>query len=357
MHQQRVEVGRVAAARHAHGGDRKRHIRPVLAGRLGDLGAAHQLDRGLAVLGAGIETGIVNRHPARVAHRIGHPQGGLGSCGGGKLDPYLEMARRFGAAIGFEARQFAVDVALLACGVADRAVGGCDFIRHRRERRAPLADRARLALLADPDRRGLGEVLGEFAPRLGRADDPLQILALIPQRLDPLVDVGQVGRRHQVRRSRIDGADRQLGAGIALDPQRGRIEPHREILRDERVVSGRQVQRDDAGDARAIGIDRHSIDLRGRIEIGRMQRPGNQRTDQHQAGGHKTIRNPSHHIPPGRHRIARDERRAKREGAPFLTVRRSEEETGSIEVSVRRDHGAVAAAGWRSGVRGIALPS
>ena len=39
-------------------------------------------------------------------------------------------------------------------------------------------------------------------------------------------------------------------------------------------------------------------------EIGRVERPDNQRARQHQAGGHKTIRSPSHHIPPGKRRIA-----------------------------------------------------
>jgi len=44
-------------------------------------------------------------------------------------------------------------------------------------------------------------------------------------------------------------------------------------------------------------------------------------------------------------------------GAPFLVVRRGEEAAGSIEVSVRRDHGTVAAAAWRERVKGIFLPS
>jgi hypothetical protein len=145
----------------------------------------------------------------------------------------------------------------------------------------------------------------------------LQIGALIVKRLDALVDLGEILRQQRPRQLGVDRADRELRSALALDPQRGRIEPHREIPGDERVVAGRQIQRDDAGDARAIGIDGHGIDLRGRIEIGRMQRPGNQRTRQHQAGGHKIIRNPTHDIPPEKRRMARETN-----GAPGSTARR-----------------------------------
>ncbi|MTV15906.1 MULTISPECIES: hypothetical protein [Bradyrhizobium] len=55
--------------------------------------------------------------------------------------------------------------------------------------------------------------------------------------------------------------------------------------------------------------------------------------------------------------MARDERRAGLDCAPFLVVRRSEEGTGSIEVSLRHDSGVAGAAAWRGRVNGIYLPS
>ena len=77
LHDQRSDPAHCRRARCARS-RRERDIRPVLAGGLGNLGAAHQFERRLAVLGAGVETGVVERRPARVAHRIGHPQRRLG---------------------------------------------------------------------------------------------------------------------------------------------------------------------------------------------------------------------------------------------------------------------------------------
>jgi hypothetical protein len=111
-------------------------------------------------------------------------------------------------------------------------------------------------------------MLGEFAPHLGGGDRAVKIGALVLQRLDLLVDLGQVGGRDRLWRARIDRADGELLAGLALDPQRGAIQPQREILRHQRVVAGGQIKRDDTGDARAIGIDGDGIDARRRIEIG-----------------------------------------------------------------------------------------
>ena len=50
-HDQRLQFGPAAAFRGAHGRDRERDIRPILAGLLHDLGAADQFERGLALAG------------------------------------------------------------------------------------------------------------------------------------------------------------------------------------------------------------------------------------------------------------------------------------------------------------------
>ena len=149
LHDQRIQIRRLAAARGAHGGNAERDIGPVLAGVLGDFGAAHQFERRLAVFCAGVETGVIERRPARVAHRISHPQRRLGRGGGGDFDSNLELARRLLRLVGFQPRDFAVEFALLALGVADRAVGGSHFLTDRGKGRAPFGDRARLALVAD----------------------------------------------------------------------------------------------------------------------------------------------------------------------------------------------------------------
>ena len=133
--------------------------------RLRDLGAAHQFERRLAVLGAGIEPRVVERRPARIAHRIGDPQRRLGRGGGGEIDPDLELARRLGCSVLLEPRDLAVDVTLLALGVADRGIGGGDFLGDRGKGRAPFGDRTRLALLAEP----AGEASAKRSANLRRA--------------------------------------------------------------------------------------------------------------------------------------------------------------------------------------------
>ena len=114
LHDQRVQFGRAAAAGGPHRGDAEADIRPILAGVLGDLGAAHQFERGFSVLGAGVETGIVKRRPARIPDGIGDPQRRLGGGGGSQFDADLELVRRLDRAILFEPRDLAVDLALLA---------------------------------------------------------------------------------------------------------------------------------------------------------------------------------------------------------------------------------------------------
>ena len=102
--------------------------------------------------------------------------------------------------------------------------------RDRGKGRAPFGDRPRLALLADSGRRRFGKALGEFAPRGGGIDRALQIGALVLQRLDALVEFGQIDRRRRARRPCVDRADGEFRARLALDPQRGRIERQRKIL-------------------------------------------------------------------------------------------------------------------------------
>ena len=246
---------------------------PILAGVLGDFGAAHQFERRLAIPAAGVETRVIERRPARVAHRIGHPQRRLGCRGGGEFDPDFELARRFLRLVVFQPRDFAVEFALLALGIADRAVGGRDFLTNRCKSGAPFGDRTRLALVANSGRRGFRKTFGEFAPRSGGIDRALQIDALIFQCLDALVEFGQIDRRRGARRIGVDRADGELGARLALDPQRGRIQRQRKILQNGRIVAGGKIERDDAGDAGAIGIDSDGIDRRSGIQIRRPDGP------------------------------------------------------------------------------------
>ena len=147
-----------------------------------------------------------------------------------------------------------------------------DFLGDRGKGRAPFGDRTRLALVAESGRRGFGKALGEFAPRGGGIDRALQIGALVLQRLDALVEFGQIDRRRRARRPGIDRADGEFCARLALDPQRGRIERQRKILENSGIVAGRKIERDDARDAGAIGIDGDGIDRRGGVEIGRPRR-------------------------------------------------------------------------------------
>ena len=285
LHDQRIQIGRAAAARGPDGGNRERHIRPVLAGALRDLGAAHQFERGLAVLRSAVEPGVVERRPAGVAHGIGHPQRRLGRRGGCKLDADLELARRLDRPIRFQPRDLAVDVALLVLRVTDRGIRGRDFLGNGGERRAPLGERTRLAFLAQPRRRGLRKALGEFAARGGGADRVGEIGVFVPQRLDALVEFRQIDRRRGARLLGVDGADGELRARLSLDPQRGRIQRQGEILRHQRVVAGGKIDRHDARDAGAVGINGNGIDRRGDIEIGRPCRHGGEGGNDDQTGG------------------------------------------------------------------------
>ena len=106
LNDERLQVGRAAATRGSHGGNRERDIRPILAGVLRDLGTAHQLERGLAVFRASVEAGVVERHPACVAHGISYAQRRLGRGRGRKLDPDFQSARQLLRPVLFETRDF-----------------------------------------------------------------------------------------------------------------------------------------------------------------------------------------------------------------------------------------------------------
>ena len=78
----------------------------------------------------------------------------------------------------FQTRDFAVEFALLALGVADGSVSTGDFLADRGKGRAPFGNRPRLAFVADPGGRSIRKTLGEFAPRGSGIDRALQIDAL-----------------------------------------------------------------------------------------------------------------------------------------------------------------------------------
>jgi hypothetical protein len=103
-------------------------------------------------------------------------------------------------------------------------------------------------------------VLGEFAPRRGGVDRALQIGALVLQRLDAFVEFGQVDGRRCARRPGVDGADGEFRARLSFDPQRGRIQRQRKILQNGRMVARRKIERDNTGDACAVGIDGDGVD-------------------------------------------------------------------------------------------------
>jgi hypothetical protein len=269
LHDQRIQLRRAAAAIDAHSGDPESDVRPILAGRLRDFRTADQLDLRLAILGAGVEPRVVERQPARIAHHVGHPQRCFRRGRRGDVDPYLQLARRLGRAIGFELGDLAIDLALFSRGIPDRGIRGRDLLGHRGEGRSPFGNRPRLTLVADAGGRGFGKALGKLAPRIGRVDRALQIRSLVLQSFDALVEFRQIERGCRARRPRVDGPDGQLCARLALDPQGGCIEAKRKVLCDQRRVARGQIQRDDAADARAIGIDGDGIDGRCRVQIGR----------------------------------------------------------------------------------------
>ena len=218
----------------------------------------------------------------------------FGRGGARKIDSDLELARRLDRAIRFEPGDLAVEVALLALRVADRGVGARDFVGDHRERSAPLGDRTRLALLANSRRRGFRKTLGEFAARRGGGNRTVEIGALVPQGFDALVDFGLVDLRHGARRAGVDRANGEFCCRLTLDPQRGRVERQREILRHHRGVARGQIECNDARDAGAIGIDGDGLDRRIGVNIGRPRRHCGKRGNDDHAGRDETVRNRSH---------------------------------------------------------------
>ena len=198
----------------------------------------------------------------------------------------------------FETRDFAIELALLALGIANGGIGAGDLLADRGKGRAPLRDRPCLTLVADSGRRGIRKSLGEFAPRGRRVDRTLQVEPLVLQRLDALVEFGQVGRRRRARRFCVDRADRELGARLALDPERRWIKRERKILENSEILARRQIERDDPRDACAIGIDGDGIDRRAGGHVSRPHLTRAERREQDEARRRKNVRNQSHGYPP-----------------------------------------------------------
>ncbi len=271
-HDQRLELRPAAAFGGAHGRDGQRDIRPVLAGLLHDLGAAHEFERGLALARAGIEPRIVERRPARAAHRVADAEGRARLRIGCEVDAHLHLARRIGLQRLADPRQLLVDRTLLQLERADRVVGRADFFRDRAERRAPIRDRTRLAFFAEAERRLRGKALGEFLARGLGGDLVFDRCALVFQRLPALLKLRRGRRPLGARGACIDRADRDARRRLAFDAQRCGIEARWKVARDQRGVALREIDSDEPCHGRAVGIDRHGVERGTHIELGRAQR-------------------------------------------------------------------------------------
>ena len=131
---------------------------------------------------------------------------------------------------------------------------------------------------------------------------------------------------------RVDGADGELAPASPSTRSEDGSSVSGKSFATSGVVAGGKVERDDARDAGAIGIDGDGIDGRGGIDIGRPRRHGGQRRNGDQAGRDKNIGNHSHEFPPA-NPLAH---RAYKNAAPPLVMRRCDQAIGSIEVTVRR---------------------
>ncbi len=69
------------------------------------------------------------------------------------------------------------------------------------------------------------------------------------------------------------------------------------------MVAGRKIERDDPGDAGAVGIDGDGIDGRTGRHIGGPHRRCGKRRNHDEAGRHKTIGNQSHWFPSPKGRL------------------------------------------------------
>jgi hypothetical protein len=112
------------------------------------------------------------------------------------------------------------------------------------------------------------------------------------------VDFGQIDRRGRARRLGVDRADHDFRRRLALDPQGRGVQPERKILRHQRGVARREIDIDDARDAGAVGIDRHRINGRRRIQFRRPRLGRGKRRDKNQAGRDQAVCNHSHDISP-----------------------------------------------------------
>ena len=254
--------------RGAHGRNRERDVGPVLAGGLHDLGAANQFERRLSVLAAGVEPRVIDRRPARAAHRIGDAQHRRRRSIGVQVDADFELLGRRGVALGLKPGDLAVEVALLDLGVTDRVVGGGDLLGDGRERGAPFAERPGLALLAKARGRRFGETLGELAARRRGRDLAIERRAL--------------SRSASMRRSicgRLAGGAGN-GGRASTAPITRRAPPSPSTRSDDgSSVSGKswassvespagRSSADQAGHRCAVRIDGDGVDLRTRFDFG-----------------------------------------------------------------------------------------
>ena len=110
------------------------------------------------------------------------------------------------------------------------------------------------------------------------------------------------------------------------------------------VVAARNVKRDDARNAGAVGIDGDGIDRRRGVDIGGLRRHGGKCGNNGEARRDETVRNRSHGFPSGKSvQRAQYPGRSGNAGRVKVTpphvMRRCDQGTGSIEVTVRRRQG------------------
>ena len=113
-----------------------------------------------------------------------------------------------------------------------------------------------------PGGRGFGKALGEFAARGGRIDRALQIGALVLQRLDALVEFGQIDRRRRARRPASIAPMVSFAPASPSTRSEDGSSVSGKSFATSRVVARGKIERDDARDAGAIGIDGDRIDRR-----------------------------------------------------------------------------------------------
>ena len=103
------------------------------------------------------------------------------------------------------------------------------------------------------------------------------------------------GRRDQ----RVDGAYRDFRFAFPLKPQRRGVEGERQILKEQDAVALRQIDLDEAGNDRGVGVDGDGVDFRGGVNLAghrrrQEMRRGKQKNDcrgshRQEFGSHETV--------------------------------------------------------------------